>query len=78
MKPCYKKNKISCSFGTAMPVYYALVSVAFFILAENFNDLFPCHLLLCRIFRFSFFAYKNTPFARQYTTLSNKWGAVHF
>jgi hypothetical protein len=23
-------------------------------------------------------AYKNTPFPKQYTILSNKWGAVHF
>jgi hypothetical protein len=22
-------------------------------------------------------AYKNTPFLKQYTILSNKWGAVH-
>jgi hypothetical protein len=22
-------------------------------------------------------AYKNTPFPKQYTILSNKWGAVH-
>ena len=28
-------------------------------------------------FAFSFPAYKNTPFPKQYTILSNKWGAVH-
>ena len=28
-------------------------------------------------FDFSFPAYKNTPFPKQYTILSNKWGAVH-
>ena len=27
-------------------------------------------------FVFSFLAYKNTPFPKQYTILSNKWGAV--
>ena len=29
-------------------------------------------------FAFSFPAYKNTPFPKQYTILSNKWGAVQF
>ena len=43
---------------------------------DSFHDFY----LLPSAFRCTFvvpLAYKNTPFPKQYTILSNKWGAVH-